>query len=316
MIRKVRIPHQKLKWRLLPNLVVLILATLIGAVSYFFFSPTVDLTDNDIANSQNEVADAADDEATNVAAPTNQASHTASMPASNTETMQAASDAASAATSSSTTTSARPNTAATQRKKTKSVAFGALTPILAEQAVPFALSEDEAASPPLTDKHLAAFKGTYYSIALGNPQAGDFNGSTYDDLLTQLGEPSSRSTVHVAGHDVQTVTWDDLPNAGDIGLSVQFIQNIAISKTYSGLAAEAQQPIITKEAYDGLITDGTVTYDSVLTLFGAPETETMTNNALSQITATWTHTSGGLGSSVTLIFENNVLTNKSQFLLE
>ena len=51
----------------------------------------------------------------------------------------------------------------------------------------FALSEDEAASPSLTDKHLAAFKGTYYSIALGNPQAGDFNVSTYDDLLTQLG---------------------------------------------------------------------------------------------------------------------------------
>ena len=147
----------------------------------------------------------------------------------------------------------------------------------------------------------------YQSIELSDSILEDVKGSSYEDVVALLGEPSSNVDSELGESKTKMAIWNTFNGRSTI--SVNFKDDYASGKSASKLAIEAKNKI-SAEQFDAVSVDSSYTYEEAVKEFGEPDS--LSNALISgvqTVTALW---STNAEQSFTIHFDDNVAVSKEQ----
>ncbi|NCB33116.1 MAG: DUF3862 domain-containing protein [Erysipelotrichia bacterium] len=115
-------------------------------------------------------------------------------------------------------------------------------------------------------------RSNYHSIMIGDMDSGE-GGSTIDDVIVILGEPTSSTEDTPGDSNMVMDTWDEI-TFGDMAFyAVTFIDGRAITKGYSGFGIMEGANTVTQDDFNAISVEDTFTYDEAIKQFGYPAAE-------------------------------------------
>ncbi|MGC6769800.1 DUF3862 domain-containing protein [Enterococcus sp. LJL51] len=147
----------------------------------------------------------------------------------------------------------------------------------------------------------------YAKIQLGDPLVEDVKGSSFDDVVGLLGDPSSNVDSELSGAQTKMAIWNKFN--GKTTISVNFKDNFATGKNVSNLVSETKEkPAGSK--FEGIATDGSYTYEQAVKDLGTPDSLTdALVNGVTAVTAFWTTDNG---QSWTIHFDDGAAVSVEQ----
>lgn len=151
-------------------------------------------------------------------------------------------------------------------------------------------------------------KSDFDSVAVGDLASNGQGGANYNDIVSKFGEPSSKSDSSTNGQTTTIATWDKA-KGGYSSVVITFLGTdpssmVVTSKSISNLSMFSNAKKWTMNDFNA-VTAGQTTLDSLTKTHGIPSSSTVTYiMGNEQTTAIWTNGNGGIGSGVTITFNN------------
>lgn len=151
------------------------------------------------------------------------------------------------------------------------------------------------------------FRNKFDQIKVGDLMAQGKGGYTKSQVKKLLGEPDSTNSEKTDGIKTSGATW----NKGNVSIIVAYVGKNAVSKEISGFKWTGRPAKLDKKAYEN-IKDGS-SYESAVKKYGEPDglNESLIMGKKTVI-ASWLTGVKGDNPTVSLTFENNKLTAKTQ----
>jgi len=147
----------------------------------------------------------------------------------------------------------------------------------------------------------------YQSVNLTDSLDEEKKGSSYDEVVELLGEPSSNVESELGDSKTKMAIWNTFN--GKTTISVNFKDDFAIGKSASKLATESETKT-TMEQFDAVPLDGSYTYDQAVKEFGQPDSlSTSFIGGVDTLTAFW---STNTEQSITIHFDDTIAVSKEQ----
>lgn len=155
-------------------------------------------------------------------------------------------------------------------------------------------------------------KNAYESILLATAEQA---ATTYDEVIAQLGTPTSEVDALFNGQMTTLATWTELPGGTEQAMiTVNFFENTVIGKGVMGLTV-SEHPKTTLATFEQLVLEETAyTYEQAIEDFGEPDhLSEFTDTSKHSLTATWkTNLEGDPTKNMSITFVNNQAVTKNQ----
>lgn len=153
-----------------------------------------------------------------------------------------------------------------------------------------------------------ALREKFNQIKVGDLSDRGSGGSSKGEVIELLDQPNNTTDATIQDVAVEVDTW----RRNEIVITVQFDDNLAVSKNVSGFKWGKRVSKLTLEVFNNLETGST--YEEIVELIGEPDGYNESKiNGVVHVTATWrTGLSGERGANAILMFRDGKLTSKSQ----
>ena len=184
------------------------------------------------------------------------------------------------------------------------------TPVPSATAEPSSIPLESAPASLLsTTEYLSA----YTEIQLGDTANIGAGGTSYSTVESLLGTPASKLDSSTADVSSYTCTWYDSTLGENAFFTVTFMNDSAVTKSYSGFSSLNTGDKVTADQYNAVATDGTLPYSQAVSEFGQPDSESETlMDGIDSRYVSWTNVEGD-GASFSITFTNNMATDKSSY---
>ncbi|MCB5952751.1 DUF3862 domain-containing protein [Enterococcus sp. BWT-B8] len=158
-----------------------------------------------------------------------------------------------------------------------------------------------------TEEDIVEILELYRSINLSDSIAKDVKGSSYDDVVALLGEPSSNVDSEIGETKTKMAIWNTFN--GKTTISVNFSDDFAIGKSVAKLVSESDDKTTTDQ-FEAVPTDGSYTYEQAIEEFGAPDS--LSDSLIDNVHATTAFWTTNVEQGFTIHFDNDQAVTKEQ----
>ncbi|PIO82909.1 hypothetical protein BSQ39_04640 [Loigolactobacillus backii] len=155
-------------------------------------------------------------------------------------------------------------------------------------------------------------------IKLGDLTKNAVNGTSYQTLTQQFGQPNKTKSATVQGVKTKEVTWTNVTGStSKAKVKFNLVKNHVYSKDLTNYQAKSRAKSITAADYDTLTAQAT-TYKDTIATYGKPDSylEQRISGSHLLVAKYFSGLQGSSNASIRLVFQDGVLDNKSQTGME